>query len=141
MVCRLVSDENRAWKDAGLNPYGNSIVVNGAFLKSNKEAVAKFVKVTQKAFATCAATPKPCVQALIDANGALQLDNEATNWKLVTVLMRDKYSEGVALGILDDARMTADYDLVKTYIGLDAPYDVKTAYTNEFLDRSIKMPK
>jgi NitT/TauT family transport system substrate-binding protein len=47
----------------------------------------------------------------------------------------------VALGILDDARMAADYDLVKTYIGLDAPYDVKTAYTNEFLDRSIKMPK
>jgi NitT/TauT family transport system substrate-binding protein len=81
------------------------------------------------------------VQALIDANGALQLDNETTNWKLVTVLMRDKYSEGVALGILDDARMAADYDLVKTYIGLDAPYDVKTAYTNEFLDRSIKMPK
>ena len=41
----------------------------------------------------------------------------------------------------DDARMAADYDLVKTYIGLDTPYDVKTAYTNEFLDRSIKMTK
>ena len=55
--------------------------------------------------------------------------------------MRDKYSETVALGILDDARMAADYEIVKTYIGLDTPYDVKTAYTNEFLDRSIKMPK
>ena len=37
--------------------------------------------------------------------------------------------------------MAADYDLVKTYIGLDAPFDVKTAYTNEFLDKSIKMTK
>src|SRR5436190_6139234 len=130
-----------AWKDAGLNTYGNTVIVNGDYLKKNKATVAAFVKVTQKAFATCAATPAPCVQALIDANGALQLDNEATNWKLVTVLMRDKYSETVALGILDDARMAADYELVKTYIGLDQPFDVKTAYTNEFLDRSIKMPK
>ena len=71
----------------------------------------------------------------------VQLDNEATNWKLVTVLMRDKYSETVALGILDDARMAADYDIVKTYLGLEQPFDVKIAYTNEFLDRSIKMPK
>jgi NitT/TauT family transport system substrate-binding protein len=47
----------------------------------------------------------------------------------------------VALGILDDARMASDYEIVKTYIGLDAPFDVKSAYTNEFLDRSIKMPK
>jgi len=130
-----------AWKDAGLNTYGNTVIVNGDYLKKNKPVVAAFVKVTQRAFAACVATPAPCVQALIDANGALQLDNETTNWKLVTVLMRDKYSEGVALGILDDARMAADYDLVKTYIGLDAPFDVKTAYTNEFLDRSIKMPK
>src|SRR6187455_1246920 len=121
-----------AWKDAGLNTYGNTVIVNGDYLKKNKATVAAFVKVTQKAFAACAATPAPCVQALIDANGALQLDNEATNWKLVTVLMRDKYSEGVALGILDDARMAADYELVKTYIGLETPFDVKTSYTNEF---------
>ena len=55
--------------------------------------------------------------------------------------MSDKYSKTVALGILDDARMAADYDLVKTYIGIDKPFDVKTAYTNEFLDHSIKMTK
>ena len=130
-----------AWKDAGLNTYGNTIIVNGDYLKKNKPVVAAFVKVTQRAFAECVKTPAPCVQALIDANGALQLDNEATNWKLVQVLMRDKYSETVALGILDDARMAADYDIVKTYLGLETPFDVKTAYTNEFLDRSIKMPK
>ena len=29
----------------------------------------------------------------------------------------------------------------KDYIGLDKPFDVKTVYTNEFLDRSIKMTK
>ena len=130
-----------AWKDAGLNTYGNTVIVNGDFLKKNKAVVAAFVKVTQKAFAACVANANPCVQALVDANGALQFDNELQNWRLVEVLMSDKFSKTVALGVLDDNRMAADYELVKTYIGLDAPYDVKTAYTNEFLDRSIKMTK
>jgi NitT/TauT family transport system substrate-binding protein len=130
-----------AWKDAGLNTYGNTVIVNGDWLKKNKAVVAAFVKVTQKAFAACVANANPCVQALVEANGALQFDNELQNWRLVEVLMSDKFSKTVALGVLDDGRMAADYELVKTYIGLDAPYDVKTAYTNEFLDRSIKMAK
>ncbi len=99
-----------AWRDAGLNPYGNSIIVNAKFLEANKPLVDKFVKVTQRAFAACVKDPKPCVQALIDANGALKFDNEMTNWSLVEKLMSDKYSREVALGIHDDARMAADYD-------------------------------
>lgn len=130
-----------AWRDVGLNPYGNSIVVNADFLAKNRDAVAKFVKVTQRAFATCVKDPKPCVQALVDANGALKFDNEMTNWSLVEVLMSDKYTREVALGIHDDARMQADYALVRDYVGIDKPFDVKAAYTNEFLDRSIRMPK
>lgn len=130
-----------AWKDAGVNPYGNTVIVNGDFLRKNKAAVASFVKVTQKAFAACVAAPQPCVQALVEANGALKLDNEQQNWALVEVLMSDRFSRSVALGIMDDARMAADYELVKTYIGMDKPFDVKTSYTNEFLDRSIKMSK
>jgi NitT/TauT family transport system substrate-binding protein len=130
-----------AWREVGLNPYGNSVIVNEAFLKKNKPLVAKFVKVTQRAFAQCAKEPKPCVQALIDANGALNFDNELVNWQLVEVLMSDKISRSVALGWHDDARMKADYALVKDYVGIDKPFDVKATYTNEFLDKSIKMPK
>src|SRR6516165_1656523 len=33
-----------AWKDAGVNPYGNSIIANGAWLKANREKADKFVK-------------------------------------------------------------------------------------------------
>jgi NitT/TauT family transport system substrate-binding protein len=130
-----------AWRDVGLNPYGNSVIVNAEFLAKNKPVIDKFVKVTQRAFAACVKDAKPCVQALIDANGALSYDNEMVNWQLVEVLMSDKYSREVALGIHDDARMKADYELVRDYVGLDKPYDVKTTYTNEFLDRSIKMTK
>jgi NitT/TauT family transport system substrate-binding protein len=130
-----------AWREIGLNPYGNSVIVNGEYLKKNKPLIDKFVKVTQRAFATCVKDPKPCVQALVDANGALKLDNELVNWSLVEVLMSDKFSKTVALGIHDDARMKADYELVRDYVGIDKPFDVKTTYTNEFLDRSIKMTK
>jgi NitT/TauT family transport system substrate-binding protein len=128
-----------AWRDVGLNPYGNSIIVNGEYLKKHRATVAKFVKVTQRAFAACVKDPKPCVQALIDANGALSFDNELANWHLVEVLMSDKISQTVALGWHDDKRMQADYALVRDYIGIDKPYDVKTVYTNAFLDKSIKM--
>ena len=130
-----------AWREVGLNPYGNSVIVNAEFLAKNKPLVDRFVKVTQRAFAACVKDPKPCVQALIDANGALNLDNETVNWQLVEVLMSDKTSREVALGIHDDARMKADYELVRDYVGIDKPFDVKSTYTNEFLDRSIKMTK
>lgn len=130
-----------AWRDAGLNPYGNSVVVNGAFLKKHKALIGKFVKVTQRAFYTCVKNPKPCIQALVDANGALKFGNEMQNWGEVEVLMSDKYSRTVALGYLDPARMKADYELVKKYIGIEKPYDVRTIYTNQFLNRSIKMPE
>jgi len=128
-----------AWRNAGLNTYGNSVIVNGEYLKQHRDTVAKFVKVTQRAFAACVNNPKPCVQALIDANGALNFDNELGNWHLVEDLMSDKISQTVALGWHDDKRMQHDYELVREYVGIDKPFDVKTVYTNAFLDKSIKM--
>jgi NitT/TauT family transport system substrate-binding protein len=130
-----------AWKDAGLNPYGNSVIVNAEFLAKNRPLLDRFVKVTQRAFAACIALPEPCVQALIEASGALKFDNALTSWKRVATLMSDRTSREVALGLHDDVRMKADYGLVLEYIGLDKPFDVKSAYTNEFLDRSVKMVK
>jgi NitT/TauT family transport system substrate-binding protein len=129
-----------AWKDAGVNPYGNSIIANGKWLAANKDTAAKFIKITQKAFADCAKKPEPCVQALVDANSGLLLKNETDNWHLVTILMSDDTSKNVALGWHDDKRMADDYKLVNDYLKLDTPYDIKSAYTNEFLDKSVKMP-
>jgi len=128
-----------AWKDAGLNPYGNSIVVNGAFLKAHRSTVAAFVKVTQKAFATCVADAKPCIDALVEANSGLKFASQMVNWHEVEQLMSDKTSQTQALGWFDPARMKQTYDLVKDYVGIAKPFDVTKYYTNEFLDKSIKM--
>jgi len=41
-----------AWRDVGLNPYGNSVIVNGAYLAKHKPLIRKFVRVTQKGWST-----------------------------------------------------------------------------------------
>jgi len=128
-----------AWKDAGVNPYGNAIAVNGAFLKAHRATVAAFVKVTQKAFAACVATPDPCIQALVEANSGLQPADQMVNWHEVEQLMSDKTSQKDGLGWMDPARMQDTYNLVKEYVGIDNPFDVTKYYTNEFMDKSIKM--
>jgi NitT/TauT family transport system substrate-binding protein len=129
-----------AWKDAGVNPYGNSIIANGKWLASNKPVADKFIKITQKAFHDCVIKPEPCIQALVEANSGLLVKNETDNWHLVTILMSDETSHKVALGWHDDKRMAEDYKLINEYLKIEKPYDIKSAYTNEFLDKSVKMP-
>lgn len=128
-----------AWKDAGLNPYGNSIIVNSAFLKANRAAVADFVRITQKAISDCVADPQPCIEALVEANSGLQPSDQMENWREVEQLMSDKTSQTMALGWFDPKRVESDYALVKTYLGIDRQFDPSSHYTNEFLDQSIKM--
>jgi len=54
------------WKDIGLNPYGNSLIVNGAYLAKNPKLAQDFVRITQKAYATCVADFEPCLKVLLD---------------------------------------------------------------------------
>jgi NitT/TauT family transport system substrate-binding protein len=128
-----------SWAKAGINPYGLTIFVNSDFMQSNKDAVARFVKVTQKAYYECVKSPDPCVKALVNAVSGLKTDNEAVNWQLTMQLMSDGISRSKGLGYLEPARMRDDYTLVSKYFGLEAPYEVETIYTNEFLDPGLKM--
>ena len=128
------------WKTYGVNPYGNSIIVNGKYLKKNAAIIKKFVRVNQKAFYVCAVDPDPCVKALVKANTGLTFANESQNWKLVTELMTDKFSTTVALGYFDPGRMEEDYELIEKYFNLKKPYNIFKVFTNDMLDRRIKMP-
>ena len=129
------------WRDHGINPYGNSIIANGKYLAGNRDAVEKFVRVTQKAYAECAVEPAPCIDALVEANSGLKTGTSMKNWKLVEELMSDEISRGKALGYFDPKRMTSDYGMVEAYFALKEPFDIKTAYTNAFLDMNVRMPK
>lgn len=127
------------WRSVGLNVYGNSIVVNREFLEKNKESVAKFVAVTQRAYEACVKTFDPCLQALMASVSGLNADNQRDQWARIKTLMRDDTTTKVALGAFDANRVKADYELVGSLIGIDKAFDPVTMFSNEYLDKKIRM--
>jgi NitT/TauT family transport system substrate-binding protein len=128
------------FRDAGLNPHGHAVIVNADYLAAHRDAIASFVRVTQKAYGACVPDGKPCVEALLRANSGLQLQEHLDQWQRTKELMRDDYAHNVALGGFDPQRMIADYALVETYFKLDQAFVIESAYTNAFLDPAVKMP-
>ena len=113
------------WKDIGLNPYGNSLIVNGAYLEKNPKLVEEFVKISQKAFAACVADVAPCLKALLDQASGLDKENQERQWERIKFLMTDDFTTTKALGWIDAERMKKDYELVQTYLGMEKPFDVE----------------
>src|SRR6266568_1941715 len=113
------------WKDIGLNPYGNSLVVNGAYLEKNPKVAADFVKVSQK--------------ALLDQVSGLDKENQERQWERIKFLMTDDFTTSKALGWIDAERMKKDYELVQTYLGMEKPFAVESAFSTKLLDTSIKV--
>ena len=127
------------WKDIGLNPYGNSLIVNGAFLEKNPKLAGDFVRISQKAFAACVADVAPCLKALLDQVSGLDKENQERQWERIKFLMTDDFTTTRALGWIDAERMMKDYELVQTYLGMEKPFAVETAFSIKLLDTSIKM--
>lgn len=126
-----------ALRDIGFNPYGNSIIVNGDYMRAHPDAVEAFVKTTQKAYATCVEKPEPCNQALAQA-ASQKLEDVQANWDLVVELMDHPVNREQGLGWFDPARMEQDLKWVAAAFDLE-PYDPEEAYSNQFLDPSVKM--
>ncbi len=127
------------WKDIGLNPYGNSLIVNGAFLEKNPKLAEDFVKISQKAFAACVADVTPCLKALLDQVSGLDKENQERQWERIKFLMTDDFTTSKALGWIDAERMKKDYELAQTYLGMEKPFAVETAFSTKLLDTSVKM--
>ena len=127
------------WPDIGLNPYGNSLIVNGAYLAKNPKLVEEFVKITQKAYAACVADVAPCLKALLDQVSGHDKENQQRQWERIKFLMTDEFTTTKALGWIDGERMKKDYELVQTYLGMEKPFDVQTAFSTKMLDSSVKM--
>ncbi|MFC5610155.1 ABC transporter substrate-binding protein [Variovorax soli] len=129
-----------AWRDIGVNVYGNSLMVNGAYLAANGDRVKKFAAVTQRAYGACVKDFQPCLDALMASVSGLNADNQKDQWGRIKQLMRDETTTKVALGGFDGARVASDYELVKSLIGIDKSFDPAVLFTNDYLDKSIRMP-
>jgi NitT/TauT family transport system substrate-binding protein len=127
------------WKDIGLNPYGNSLIVNGAFLEKNPKLVEDFVRITQKAYAACVANFEPCLKALLDQVTGLDREEQVLQWGRIKYLMTDEFTPTKGLGWIDAGRMKSDYELVQTYLGIEKPFAMESSFTTRMLDPAIKM--
>ena len=127
------------WRSVGVNVYGNSLVANGAYLATNPERVKKFAAVTQRAYAACVKDFAPCLDALTASVSGLNPDNQRDQWERIKQLMRDDTTTKVALGAFDAARVKGDYELVQSLIGLDKPFESTTLFTNDYLDKTVRM--
>jgi len=78
-----------SWQKAGVNPYGLAVIANRDFLASKREVVAQFTKITQRAYAECAKTPQPCIDALVESVSGLNAADQLVNWQLAAVLMSE----------------------------------------------------
>ena len=128
-----------AWRDIGVNVYGNSLLVNTKYLAAHKEQIGKFVSITQRAYDACVKNFDPCLQALMASVSGLNADNQRDQWQRIKQLMRDDTTAKVALGAFDAGRVKSDYALVESLIGIDKDFDAATMFTNEFLDGKVKM--
>jgi NitT/TauT family transport system substrate-binding protein len=127
------------WKDIGLNPYGNSLIVNGAFLEKNPRIVEDFVRITQKAYAACVADFEPCLKALLEQVTGLDREEQLLQWGRIKYLMADEFTTTKGLGWIDEGRMKSDYELVQSYLGVEKPFSVESAFTSRMLDPAVKM--
>ena len=95
------------WKDIGLNSYGNSLIVNGAFLEKNPKLSEDFVRITQKAYAACVADFEPCLKALLEQVTGLDREEQLLQWGRIKYLMADEFTITKGLGWID-ARADAE---------------------------------
>jgi NitT/TauT family transport system substrate-binding protein len=130
-----------SWRGVGFNLHGKGVIANGQFLKEKPDLVKRFVAVTQRAYAACFHDVDPCLRSLLASASGLNMPTEVAEWKRLSELMRSNEWEQVAIGWYDAKRVSADYNLISTYIGLDKPYDPNSVFTDDLLDRSIKLPK
>jgi NitT/TauT family transport system substrate-binding protein len=57
----------------------------------------------------------------------------------IKYLMADEFTTTKGLGWIDEGRMQKDYDLVQTYLGMEKPFPVESAFNNRLLDPSVRM--
>jgi NitT/TauT family transport system substrate-binding protein len=121
-------------RDYGLDLYGNVIIANPEFAKSNPKAVAGFVRATIKGIQDTIASPDAAIDSLMKRNQIAKRDVELERLKLA--ISKNFVSPDVkknGLGDVDMARLSRSID----QIGLTFKYTNKPKaqdiFTSEFL--------
>jgi NitT/TauT family transport system substrate-binding protein len=85
-------------------------------------------------------TYDPCLDALMASASGLDRAVQKNEWKRLSEMASSPEGKSVALGAFKPERIESDYVTVNSYIGIEKAFDAKTSFTNDMLDRSIKLP-
>ena len=97
------------------------------------------MRITQKAYAACVADFEPCLKALLDQVTGLDREEQLLQWGRIKYLMADEFTTTRASAGSTRAGCSSDYELVKTYLGIEKPFAVESAFTSRLLDPAVKM--
>lgn len=121
-----------AWRDLGVNPYGNVLVFARRTIAASPRQVARTVEIVQRAYAACVRAASPCLDALLAANSHLDGAVESSKWRLVSPLIAPPRRRGETLGTFEENRIRATAKRAEVPAG--------PRWTNEFLSTAHVIP-
>ena len=118
----------------GLELYGNAIIVNTDFAKSNPDKIKGFLRAVSKGWMDAMESPEDAVKSMIARNPAADLALETRRLKLaIDGNVLTDYVKQNGMGKIDNSRMDkALLQLAQTYEFSTEP-DISTFYTDEYL--------
>lgn len=124
------------WRDAGFPAYGHVLVAAGATLRREPDLLRRFVRVTQRAFASCLASAQPCIDALRKHRPELDAGDQRTLFALIAELNRAASATTGPLGAFDLQRAASTLQLLRATYGISLePSDL---VSNDFVDPRIE---
>lgn len=125
-------------RDEGMNNYSLAYFASDAALTEKEDTIDAMVKVTQRAFAFCLATPEPCADAL---SGAVSMKtSDAMRQFEYAAFVMPGIDNDLSVGEWDGERLAADYAAVAEAFDLPE-VDTANAFTNAFIDTSVSYPE
>jgi hypothetical protein len=78
------------------------------------------------------------LKALLDQVTGFDREEQFLQWGRIKYLVADEFTTTKGLWI-DEGRMRKHYELVQTYLGIERPFAVESAFTSKLLDPAVKM--
>jgi NitT/TauT family transport system substrate-binding protein len=122
------------YSDAGMDIYGNGIVVSKKMLDANPAVVKAFVAATAKGWRDAIANPAAAIAALKEQSALTdeKLETEKLNW-LIKNQITTAESRTDGMGGIRTARMSKAIDTLTGAFGLPAKPKVDDVFTSAFL--------
>ena len=120
--------------DYGLELYGNAIIANTDFAESNPELVSGFLEAVAMGWKDAIADPAAVMPSLIERNPAADSDLEQRRLELsIDANVVTDYTTANGMGTIDDDRMAAAIEQIKTVYDFERAPDASLYFTDAYL--------